>query len=381
MKVKRVRSKSVIDVLFVLNELGCWKTEALYIRMRNHPRFNPKLLLVPADETPDAIEVLKEYLERKNYYYEEVSSVSTVYRRQYQTDIIFYQKPYDRVMDFKYSYLFHLDKLFCYVLYGFRNRDYPQIRNYRFISVIWQFYAENNKVIEESVPVFSTKAKNMVCTGLPFMDDLLLEKNEYIDPWQHGGKKKRIIYAPHHTIVSELYEYATFLDYCDFMLEMAEKYKEQVQWSFKPHPVLKGKLYKLWGAEKTDSYYKRWETMDNTQLSSGDYMGLFMYSDAMIHDCGSFRLEYLYTGNPVMYLVKGNPVADYTNWQTTEALNLHYKGYKKEDIERFINDVIKGYDPFKEQRDIFVQTYLTPPNGKTACENIINAILGQEEYS
>ena len=380
-KVRRVRRKSVIDVLFVLNELGSWKTESLYLKMLSHPRFNPNILLVPARETPDAIEILKEYLESKEYNYEVVNKNGTEYKKQFKTDIIFYQKPYDKVMEYKYSYLYHLDKLFCYVLYGFRNRNYPEIRNYRFIKVIWQFYAENEKVIEESIPVFSTKGKNLIHTGLSFMDDLLLDKSYYTNPWKDCGDKIKIIYAPHHSIVSELYEYSTFLDYFDFMLELAEKYKDKVQWAFKPHPVLRGKLNELWGKEKTDAYYNNWESLDNTQIAYGEYMGLFKYSDAMIHDCGSFRLEYMYTGKPVMFLYKGNPISDYMNWEATEALNLHYKGYNKTDIESFVLDVIKGIDPLKENRRLFVSNYLTPPHGKSACENIINAILGQEEYS
>ena len=41
-KVKKVREKSVIDVLYVLNELGTWKTETMYLKMLNHSRFNPR---------------------------------------------------------------------------------------------------------------------------------------------------------------------------------------------------------------------------------------------------------------------------------------------------------------------------------------------------
>ena len=378
-KVKRVRRKSVIDVLFVLNELGSWKTESLYKKMLEHPRFRVNLLLVPAIETPGAIEVLKTYLDGKKYKYVVVGDRKTN-KKLFSSDIIFYQKPYDGVMEDKYFYLNHLKSVFCYVLYGFRNRNYPRIKNIKFIKFIWQFYAENDKVIEESVPVFSTKAKNMVNTGLPFMDDLLLDKSNYDNPWKECGTKKKIIYAPHHTIFSDLYEYATFLDYCDFMLKMAEKYKDKVQWAFKPHPVLKGKLYSIWGEEKTNIYYKKWEELDNCQISNGEYMGLFKYSDAMIHDCGSFRQEYLYTGNPVMFLQKGKLINDYMNWQTVEALNLHYKGYNTTDIEAFILNVIAGVDPLKDKRGNFVKTYLTPPHGKSGSENIINAILGEAEY-
>ena len=109
-------------------------------------------------------------------------------------------------------------------------------------------------------------------------------------------------------------------------------------------------------------------------------MGLFKYSDAMIHDCGSFKIEYLYANNPVMFLYKDEPPYDYTNWQTQKALLLHYRGQNKSDIESFIINVINGVDPLMEEREDFLNRYLTPPHGKTACENIINAILGEEEY-
>lgn len=56
---------------------------------------------------------------------------------------------------------------------------------------------------------------------------------------------------------------------------------------------------------KTDRYYSEWESLSNAQLETGKYVDLFMTSDAMIHDCGSFTIEYHYTLKPVMYLVKG----------------------------------------------------------------------------
>ena len=374
-----LRKKERIDVLFVLNELGSWKTESLYLRMRQHERFNAKLLLVPTLDADYALEIFINYLDEKKYQYD-ILKEGEYNEKAFQADIIFYQKPYEGVIENKYFYLYHMDSLFCYVLYAFRNRDYPGIKKYHFINFIWQFYAENNKVIEESIPVFSTKAKNMVNTGLPLMDDLLLDKSHFKDPWKNCGSRKRIIYAPHHTIYSGVYEYATFLDYCDFMLEMAEKYNHQVQWAFKPHPLLKQKLYKKWGKKKTEEYYSKWDSFENCQIAEGEYMGLFKYSDAMIHDSGSFKIEYLYSNNPVMFLFKEEPPFDYTNWQTQEALKLHYRGQNENDIENFIINVINEVDPLREQRLSFLNKFLTPPNGKTACENIINAILGEAEY-
>ena len=164
------------------------------------------------------------------------------------------------------------------------------------------------------------------------------------------------------------------------MLEMRDKYRDKVYFVFKPHPSLRNKLYEYWGAEKTEAYYSRWENPGVSHIEEGKYLSLFKHSDAMIHDCGSFTIEYLYTGLPVMYLVRGESHTDNMIPYAKEAFDLHYKGFTRVDIERFIKDVIAGKDPRAEERRVFYEKNLLPPHGKTACENIINAILGQEEY-
>ena len=59
-----------------------------------------------------------------------------------------------------------------------------------------------------------------------------------------------------------------------------------------------------------------------------------------------------------------------------EAYDLHYKGKCADDIEQFIQNVIEGIDPLKEKRAALKRQHLLPPNGRTACENIIHSILG-----
>lgn len=372
-KVRKIRRKNIIKVLFVLNELGSWKSENLYQLMLQHPRFDPQILILPEISAPYAYDILKEYLEKKKYVYNDIPPTETI-KEKFHPDIIFYQKPYGNIPK-QYLHVFNLYALFCLVPYCFRNRNIPNVKN-SFIPFVWQNYAENETILREK-----GYPRNMIATGIPFMDVLLKNKSSFPDPWNGIHNKKRIIYAPHHTISTESFkstspfDYSTFLEYADFMLEMAIKYKQQVQWAFKPHPLLKYKLYKVWGKEKTDRYYDEWNHMENCQLDEGEYLGLFKHSDAMIHDCGSFKLEYLYTNNPVMYLLKEEQEFDYPNWQTREALNLHYKGYNKDDIENFVINVIKEYDNLKGKRQGFVLNYLTPPYGKTACDNIINAIL------
>ena len=52
-----------------------------------------------------------------------------------------------------------------------------------------------------------------------------------------------------------------------------------------------------------------------------------------------------------------------------------------ETLDKFIENVVNGNDVKKEIRKEYIEKYcLNYPNGKTPCENIVNAILGQKEY-
>ena len=140
-------------------------------------------------------------------------------------------------------------------------------------------------------------------------------------------------------------------------------------------------MIQYWGKEKADAYYAAWNAPGVSHVTVNDgYLSLFKHSDAMIHDCGSFTVEYLYTGNPVMYLVRDSHHKDNMTENAAKAFDLHYKGMSKEDIERFILSVIAGDDPRQEERSAFVRNHLQPPYGKSACTNIINAILGKEDF-
>ena len=46
-----------------------------------------------------------------------------------------------------------------------------------------------------------------------------------------------------------------------------------------------------------------------------------------------------------------------------------------EDVRNFILNVINDIDVKYEERSVFFKEELLPPNGITACENIINDIL------
>ncbi len=157
------------------------------------------------------------------------------------------------------------------------------------------------------------------------------------------------------------------------MWQLAQKYKDRIQFVFKPHPLLKVNLYNAesWGKKRTDEYYKLWEDGINTSIVGGEYVDLFNSSDAMIHDCASFMLEYLYQKKPVLYLANNNRQKDSTE-AALKAYAAHYKAETEEDIDKFLQDVVlDGKDILFEERENVYENVLLPPNGKSAAENII----------
>lgn len=381
-KVRKLRSKNTIKVLFVLTEIGPWKTKELYKAMLVHPRFQPILGISESAELSTAKAELINYLDELEYDYVDLDITPKLTFKKLSPDIIFYQKPYDWCYQPHLLFKKHLSALFCYVAYCFHTTNLKFGLSQPLFYCVWQQYYENDLLVTpERLSMMPDKGKQIIVTGLPIQDQLMKPKEQYQDPWKKQARsKKRIIYAPHHTISSKYKDglaLSTFLENADVMLEMMHKYSDRVQWAFKPHPLLYRNLLSVWGQEKTDKYYNEWKNADNSQFEDGEYDALFKYSDAMIHDCSSFTIEYLYTKNPVMFLVRQNGGSNPHNAFSQKADELHQKGLTKADIDSFILDVINGIDPLKEEKEKFYNDSLTPPNGKTACENIINSILGE----
>ena len=387
-KVSSLRNKDKIRVLFLLSDLSLWKSEELYLAMLAHPRFEPiigtcLLLADVGSESTKKYLCLLEYLKQHNYIYHEIyhHNISSI-----KADITFYQQPYGDVIDPSISFMKQIlnGSLVCYLNYAFytvdcsKNNFGVDLPMHRYS---WQVYFENTITLQMG-NYSKLRGKNSVLTGLPIQDILSRKKELFKNPWIPQSKhKKRVIFAPDHTIpTSDNYiQYSQFLEVADIMLDIAREYNDTIQFAFKPHPFLKKKLYDHWGKERTDIYYNTWNQLDNCQIAEGDYIGLFKYSDAMVHDCSSFTIEYCYTLNPVLYLIR--PDQEYAHLSNLndfgkKAFELHSLGVTKSDIQSFLDNILAGNDNFHNKRLDFYNKYLLPPYGKTASENIIDAILG-----
>lgn len=377
-QVNIIRKKEKIKVLFVLSDLSTWKTEFLFQAMASHPRFSPLIGLSTNKQIPEGKEQLLFYVRKKGYKYIDLDCAKDSIK-DINPDLITYHKPYKSYSE-GHLFMNNLNFVLWGMEYCFNITKHAVHQIHTMYDYCWQFYVENEEVAQLKKSILGYRADNIKVTGVPMQDILMLPKSEFSDPWKDKSGKKRIIYAPHHSIKGtngEGIEFATFLDYGEFILQLAKKYKDKITVAFKPHPHLYNKLIIIWGKERTNEYYNSWKNLDNTQLETGEYVNLFKYSDAIIHDSASFILEYLYMDKPAMYLVSESNSLDDMYDFVQKGFYCYEHGKNSDDIENFIKRVIEEKDVKVNKRQEYIRQYLLPPGGRTASENIINSILGE----
>lgn len=387
--IKKIRAKhGPINVVFFAIFDSVWKYDHLYKIMEKDNRFNPIIVVCPVvnygkENMLQNMNKCYNLFKSKDYNVIRAYDVSTKkyinVRKELNPDIIFYTNPYKGLIDGRYYIDKYRDILTCYVNYYFctETKLYDIAYDRLFYNLLWKKYIESPFEKKLAERYARNKGINMTLTGYPGIDQLIDTKYIPKEVWKKRSvKTKRIIWAPHHSINNYAFvNYSTFLKYYDVLLKLAEKYKDSIQISFKPHPLLKNRLYLDWGKERTDKYYETWRLLENGQLDEGEYIDLFLTSDAIIHDSGSFIFEYLITGKPAMHLNNGIPYDINYNEYAQEALSCYYTANNEEDIEEFIINVINNKDEKKEERLKFIQSNLYPPNNNLASQNIINDLV------
>lgn len=359
-----IRSHSTVNVAFFVVEASMWKYDELFKLFLKNPLFNSIIVLCPylnyhGTQMERIMNEAEAYFSSKHYPYiktwDTVSNRFFDIKKIFQPDIIFYCFPYlHSTKENLYGFYHFPNSLICYVPYSSMICAAEVQFNKAVQNFSWGFFVENilvKQLVEKYSP---TKGVNAIVTGCPTLD--VYRKTDYMPSnkvWKHSQNIK-IIWAPHYTIVSGFsITFATFLQYCDSMIEIAKKYSGSVQFAFKPHPFLYPTLCSYWGKEKTNEYYDCWKKMDNTQYVTGDYTDLFWTSSAMIFDSVSFIVEYLYTRKPSLFTYKEG-VEEQLNEYGLKAFDCHSKARNLQDVDCFIQNLLqRKQDEMAEKKIIF----------------------------
>ena len=105
-------------------------------------------------------------------------------------------------------------------------------------------------------------------------------------------------------------------------------------------------------------------------MEEGDFVDLFRGSDAIIHDSGSFLVDYMYVQKPALFVTnKLQMMLDEADDFAKQVYDCYYIGKDCEEILAFVeNTVLSGNDPLKEKRKYIFEHYLQSNDGKTVAQ-------------
>jgi hypothetical protein len=370
--VANLQGKEKIKVVFLVIHESVWKVDSVFERMQQDSYFEPEILICPYvryGEERMQEDMTQAYTFFKNKGYPIIKSKKEdgtwIKLEEIKPDMVFFTNPYNltRPEYYKDAYLNYLS---CYVPYYFMatkhtGEEYTQYNNLIFLAA-WRVYWPHDycKVLHEKLSV--NYGKNGLTLGFPATEALYLKQSlEISSKWKtQPSSIKKIIYAPHHTIDESKCALSSFLKFGEIMKEFAKANKGKVQWSFKPHPILRSNLYlhSDWGRKKTDAYYDFWKEQPYTQLDEGDYYDLFLSSDAIIHDCSSFIVEYAFTGKPCLYLVNYNNLKGLLNEFGEGVMQVYKQARSVKEINNFVDSVINNMAIVNKNKLVYFDNYV-----------------------
>ncbi len=311
---RKVRRGDKINVLFLSSENAKWKCQSLYNLMHESRWFNPivGIMRQDVDIKDDKVNIKRNIDCAEAFYKANGCDTVIVYDpdkleykslRIFSLDLVFYQQPWNVIGDVVPEKVSNY-ALPCYIPYYVPNYLFPELAYKQLFFhpyLAWHFVLnEFERSLGQSMRKLWNFAGTLVTSGHPMLDEFYLNSIEV-------PRKPCVIYAPHFTFSHPnnkcIVHYSTFLDYGDYILEYSKKHPE-LNWVFKPHPVLRTALIKsgVWTEKQVDDYYAEWKKLGRIH-ESGDYLSLFREATTMITDCGSFLTEFAVTGQPIIHLI------------------------------------------------------------------------------
>ncbi len=264
-------------------------------------------------------------------------------------DVVYLANPYDFIVDRVHgiNFLCTQDVLPIHIEYGMFNvgKSWMNIQAYSTDSCLYYLYFTNTA---STTSFFSSHqispVGNIICSGYPKIDRLAVCK-----PNPNQQIKKKILISPHQSVKgmkegSEELQISNFLQYADFIPELAELYPN-VDFVFRPHPLLFTQLttHDLWTKKQVEEYLELLRSKNIMYSDESDYFHLFKECDAIIHDCCSYITEWLYTEKPCCFVME---TKEKLYSQLTEdgkiAIEHYFLADSRQKIIEFIDKVIKS---------------------------------------
>lgn len=391
-----MRKNEKIKVAFVIYSSSEWQCEELYRKMEEDDRFEPVVFLCAYMYGNDEQIVYRTYRETCSYFMKAKKPYHILFGgcQQYaffknkldDYQFVFYFNVFESMQPYQNNVKFRkLNQLVVHIPYGIYLADkkdaYYKFDYYNQIlfKCCWTYFAESVLHKEAAETSERLRAYNVKVSGLPKLD-VVLENRVSVRPsiWKETAKTCiRLIWAPHFNMKQGMN--GTFYENYQWLFRHAKE-RPEISWIVRPHPRMEsGVLDKgvFQNAEEYQAYLQQWDQLPNARvIPYGDYLDIFITSDAMILDSMSFLSEYQYTGKPLLFLQPEQPrhLGEYGNKLVSHLYQARGNDFEK--ISKFIDMVLKKEDPMQEERKEFFNTYLNyvGKNGVSASQFIFQTI-------
>lgn len=256
-----------------------------------------------------------------------------------ELDIVYYANPYDDMVNevHKIQYAVKKNVLPIYISYGYdvgKSTTLGRLRN-KELNFVWKCFADTTYSYNDFCEYQTIKGANVVLAGYSKMDRM-----EQFPACKN--ERKKILIASHHTVSMKRLPLSNFCDYYNLIISLPNMFPE-VDFVFRPHPLLFTTLINegIWNEKQVEQYLAELRRNGIEYSYGGDYFKIFAECDAIINDCGSFTVEWLYTGKPGCFVY--NKKLKKRN--LTTLMNMAVAQYRiarnENDIIEFIQDIIR----------------------------------------
>ena len=384
--VKKIRLKDKIKVGFVLIEAAQWCGDDLYKMFANNPRFEVTVFF-SLDFHKEINElIIEDFLHGTEQFKSHGVNVVTLTDKKTvvpEQDVLIFLTPY---LPWLHP-AFHISKmtvktLITHILYGIDTSSHLKVFYNQAIFILsWKAFISSVIALKMYKELSITGMPGGVFAGCPKIDFFFKQDSNFNFDWKMARPDaKKIIWAPHHSIIGgPAIKYATFQWNYKFLYEFAKNHPE-ISWVVKPHPwlLLSAVSTGLFSSEKAfEAYLQAWNDLPNARVYTGAYyQDVFATSDGMIHDSCSFTAEYQYANQPMIYLTRETQKFNKLGEEILKASYL-VDGQDLEGIAATIKRVFIDGDDYKsaERKKVF-DKYLNYPkfNGMLASEFIYRSI-------
>ena len=348
--VQKIRSRDKVlhFAAYVANDAMYGMHEVFGLMKQQPRRWDPKVVIIP-DISRGYSHQKQTYLRTREYFKRLYGADAVLDGWDIQTDrcfdltdqfdIIYFADPYDAMAPEVHSihYAASKDVLPVYVNYGYDVGYYTMYSRMKGpeLNLVWKYFTETVYSLDDCRRLQLMEGKNVVLTGYPKMDAFA----GY--PQKKEGGAKKILITPHHAVDMEELPLSNFLSYYRLIPRLPELFPE-TDFVFRPHPLLFSRLIngEIWSRNQVEGYLKDLKEAGIEYSDGGDYLRIFSECDAIINDCGSFTMEWLFTGKPGCFVLNKKLKKEHLTTQMRQAVKRYRIARSEEDIIGFISEIV-----------------------------------------